>query len=109
MEASIATATRLRRDCHVGGDNVASARRSSRQISSLGPTISSEELQVAVEIPQSAGGRLVSDETYGVMTGGEPLRTAACADPTAVSLSTMSKTFGLRGFASGGSSPATPI
>ena len=97
MEASIATATRLRRDCHVGGDNVASARRSSRQISSLGSTISSEELQVAVEICQSAGDRLVSDETYGLMTEGEPLPPAACADPTAVSLSTMSKTFGLPG------------
>jgi hypothetical protein len=97
MEASIATATRLRRDCHVGGDNVASARRSSRQISSLGSTISSEELRVAVEIGQSAGVRLVSDETYGLMTEGEPLPPAACADPTAVSLSTMSKTFGLPG------------
>ena len=81
----------------MGGDNVASARRSSRQISSLGSTISSEELQVAVEIRQSAGLRLVSDETYGLMTEGEPLPPAACADPTAVSLSTMSKTFGLPG------------
>jgi hypothetical protein len=45
---------------------------------------------VAVEIRQSAGLRLVSDETYGLMTEGEPLPPAACADPTAVSLSTMS-------------------
>jgi aspartate/methionine/tyrosine aminotransferase len=81
----------------VCGDNVASARRSSRQISSFGSTISSEELRVAVEIRQSAGVRLVSDETYGLMTDGEPLPPAACADPTAVSLSTMSKTFGLPG------------
>jgi aspartate/methionine/tyrosine aminotransferase len=62
-----------------------------------GSTISSEELQAAVEICQSAGVRLVSDETYGLMTEGEPLPPAACADPTAVSLSTMSKTFGLPG------------
>jgi hypothetical protein len=66
----------------VGGDNVASARRSSRQISSLGSTISSEELHVAVEICQSAGVRLVSDETYGLMTEGEPLPPAACVDRT---------------------------
>ena len=64
----------------MGGDNVASARRSSRQISSLDSTISSEELQVAVEICQSAGDRLVSDETYGLMTGGEPLPPAAWWD-----------------------------
>jgi aspartate/methionine/tyrosine aminotransferase len=62
-----------------------------------GSTISSEELQAAVEIRQSAGVRVVSDETYGLMTEGEPLPPAACADPTAVSLSTMSKTFGLPG------------
>ena len=55
-----------------------------------GSTISSEELEAAVEIRQSAGVRLVSDETYGLMTEGEPLPPAACADPTAVSLSTMS-------------------
>ena len=74
-----------------------------------GSTISSEELQAAVDIRQSAGVRLVSDETYGLMTEGEPLPPAACVDPTAVGLSTMSKTFGLRAFASGGSPPATPI
>jgi hypothetical protein len=93
----------------MGGDNVASARRSSRQISSLDSTISSEELQVAVEICQSAGVRLVSDETYGLMTEREPLPPAACADPTAVSLSTMSRRSASRAFASGGSPPATPI
>jgi aspartate/methionine/tyrosine aminotransferase len=81
----------------MGGDNVASARRSSRQISSLGSTISSEELLAAFEIRQSAGVRLVNDETYGLLTEGEPPPPAACADPTAVSLSTMSKTFGLPG------------
>ena len=81
----------------MGGDNVASARPA-WQISSLGSTIiSSEELQVAVEIRQSAGVRLVSDETYGLVTEGEPLPPAACVDPTAVDLSTMSKTFGLPG------------
>jgi aspartate/methionine/tyrosine aminotransferase len=74
-----------------------------------GSTISSEELEAAVEIRQSAGVRLVSDETYGLMTEREPLPPAACADPTAVSLSTMSRRSASRAFASGGSPPATPI
>ena len=62
-----------------------------------GSMISPDELQAAVEICRGENVRLVSDETYGLMTEGEPLPPAACIDPTAVSISTMSKTFGLPG------------
>ena len=62
-----------------------------------GSMISADELQTAVEIAQAADVRLVSDETYWLMTVGDPLPPAASLDPRAISISTMSKTFGLPG------------
>ncbi|GIJ45292.1 aminotransferase [Virgisporangium aliadipatigenens] len=62
-----------------------------------GSMISEAELRSVVAIARDAGVRLVSDETYGLMTEGEPLPPAACLDERAVSISTMSKTFGLPG------------
>lgn len=62
-----------------------------------GSTISMDELRAAVELTRAAGVRLVSDETYGLMTVGDPLPPAASLDARAVSISTMSKTFGLPG------------
>jgi aspartate/methionine/tyrosine aminotransferase len=62
-----------------------------------GSMISADELRHAIEIAAAAGVRLVSDETYRLMTEGEPLPPAASLDPRAISISTMSKTFGLPG------------
>lgn len=62
-----------------------------------GSMISADELQTAVDITRAANVRLVSDETYGLMTVDDPLPPAASLDPQAVSISTMSKTFGLPG------------
>jgi aspartate/methionine/tyrosine aminotransferase len=41
---------------------------------------------------RGGGSRLISDETYALMTEEDPLPPAAALDPTAVSISTMSKT-----------------
>jgi aspartate/methionine/tyrosine aminotransferase len=62
-----------------------------------GSTIGADELQTAVDIAQAADVRLVSDETYRLMTVGDPLPPAASLDPRAISISTMSKAFGLPG------------
>lgn len=62
-----------------------------------GSMISVEELNLAVDLCRSAGVRLVSDETYRRMTMGDALPPAATLDPSAVSISTMSKVYGLPG------------
>ena len=62
-----------------------------------GSMISADELQTAVDITRATDVRLVSDETYRLMTVEEPLPPAASLDPRVISISTMSKTFGLPG------------
>jgi aspartate/methionine/tyrosine aminotransferase len=62
-----------------------------------GSMISAGELDDALAIAADAGSRLLSDETYRMLTLGPPLPAAACLDPRAISISTMSKTFGLPG------------
>lgn len=62
-----------------------------------GSMIGAQELVDAVDLTNRTGSRLVSDETYGLMTVGQPLPAAATLDAKAVSISTMSKTFGLPG------------
>jgi aspartate/methionine/tyrosine aminotransferase len=62
-----------------------------------GSMISASELREALAIAADSGSRLVSDETYRLLILGPPLPPAACLDPRAISISTMSKTFGLPG------------
>jgi aspartate/methionine/tyrosine aminotransferase len=62
-----------------------------------GSTITADELHAAIRIAHDSTARLISDETYRLLTDGDPLPPAASADPSAVSISTMSKTYGLPG------------
>jgi len=62
-----------------------------------GSTITADELHAAIQIAHDSKARLISDETYRLLTDGHPLPPAASADPSAVSISTMSKTYGLPG------------
>ena len=98
MEASIATATRPRRGLSHGR-----RQRRERQAQLSADLIARlhDQLRGAAGGRRQAGLRLVSDDTYGLMIESEPLPPAACADPTAVSLSTMSKTCGLPGIGVG--------
>lgn len=62
-----------------------------------GSMIDADGLAEAIAIAGDAGSRLVSDETYRLLADGAPLPAAACLDSRAISISTMSKTFGLPG------------
>ena len=66
-----------------------------------GQLISDGELRRLVEIVERAGCRLLVDETYREMTFGEPLPTAASLSPRAVSVSSLSKTYGIPGIRTG--------
>ncbi|RLI52696.1 MAG: dipeptidase, partial [Candidatus Thorarchaeota archaeon] len=62
-----------------------------------GSVLTTEELKEAVEIAQDAGAYLLVDETYRDMTFKEPPPLAATVGENAISLSSMSKTWGLPG------------
>src|SRR4051812_47424205 len=54
-------------------------------------------LQALVELAESSGARLLVDETYRDLTHGSPLPLAATLSPRAISVSSMSKAYGLPG------------
>ena len=62
-----------------------------------GQMISEADLRRLVAAVESAGCRLLVDETYREMTFGEPLPTAASLSLRAVSVSSLSKTYGIPG------------
>lgn len=72
-----------------------------------GTTLSLEQLQSLVELAESRGVHLLVDETYREMTGAsfedpaEPLPVAASLSPKAISVSSVSKSFGLPGLRQG--------
>ena len=66
-----------------------------------GRLISEAELQRLVEVVERAGCRLLVDETYREMTFGTPLPTAAALSPRAISVSSLSKTYGIPGIRTG--------
>lgn len=59
------------------------------------------ELERAVEVVESAGCRLLMDETYREMTYGEMLPVAATLSERAISVSSLSKTYGIPGIRMG--------
>lgn len=62
-----------------------------------GATLDRATLEAAVAIAERAGARLLIDETYREMTFGEPLPVAASLSPSVISVSSLSKTYGLPG------------
>lgn len=62
-----------------------------------GTTLTSAELQVLVEIAERHGCWLLVDETYREMSRGEPLPMAATLSDRAISVGSVSKTYGLPG------------
>jgi aspartate/methionine/tyrosine aminotransferase len=62
-----------------------------------GMNITREELVEIVSIVESKGCFLLVDETYREMTFGKPLPVAASLSPRAISISSMSKSYGLPG------------
>lgn len=62
-----------------------------------GVTMSEADLRAVVRLVEERGCRLLLDETYGEMAFGRPLPCAAALSPRAVSVSSLSKTFGLPG------------
>lgn len=62
-----------------------------------GQMISEVDLRRLVAAVESAGCRLLVDETYREMTFGEPLPTAASLSTRAISVSSLSKTYGIPG------------
>ena len=66
-----------------------------------GAMMTEEELRALVEAVERAGCRLLVDETYREMTSGEPLPVAASLSERAVSVSSLSKTYGIPGIRSG--------
>ena len=66
-----------------------------------GQLISDAELRRLVEMVERAGCRLLVDETYREMTFGEALPVAASLSPRAISVSSLSKTYGIPGIRTG--------
>lgn len=62
-----------------------------------GVMISEAELRALVDLVERRGIRLLSDETYREMTFGPPLPVAAGLSPRAISVSSLSKTYGIPG------------
>lgn len=62
-----------------------------------GSMLSRETLDAAIAIAERSGARLLIDETYREMTFGEPLPVAAPLSPSVISVSSLSKTYGLPG------------
>ena len=66
-----------------------------------GVMMSEEDLRGLVAQVESAGCRLLVDETYREMTFGEPLPVAATLSERAISVSSLSKTYGIPGIRTG--------
>jgi len=66
-----------------------------------GVTMSEADLRSVVGRVEAAGCRLLVDETYREMTFGDPLPVAATLSDRAVSVSSLSKTYGIPGIRSG--------
>jgi aspartate/methionine/tyrosine aminotransferase len=66
-----------------------------------GVVMSEEDLRGLVAQVESAGCRLLVDETYREMTFGEPLPVAATLSERAISVSSLSKTYGIPGIRTG--------
>ena len=62
-----------------------------------GSTLGRSTLDEVVALVERAGARLLIDETYREMTFGEPLPVAASLSPAVISVSSLSKTYGLPG------------
>jgi aspartate/methionine/tyrosine aminotransferase len=62
-----------------------------------GTMIDADTLHAVVDLVEANGSRLVLDETYGDMAYGDRLPCAAALSPSAVSVSSLSKTYGLPG------------
>ncbi|TFG31223.1 aminotransferase class I/II-fold pyridoxal phosphate-dependent enzyme, partial [Candidatus Thorarchaeota archaeon] len=74
-----------------------------------GSVITHDELKEAIEIAESAGAYLMVDETYRDMIFDKPPPLAATLSPNAISLTSMSKTWGLPGIRIGWVVADTPI
>jgi aspartate/methionine/tyrosine aminotransferase len=66
-----------------------------------GVTMSEADLRSVVGRVEAAGCRLLVDETYREMTFGDPLPVAAALSERAISVSSLSKTYGIPGIRSG--------
>jgi len=66
-----------------------------------GVTMSEADLRSVVGRVEAAGCRLLVDETYREMTFGDPLPVAAALSDCAISVSSLSKTYGIPGIRSG--------
>ena len=66
-----------------------------------GQLIPEPELRRLVSVVERAGCRLLVDETYREMTFGTPLPAAASLSPRAISVSSLSKTYGIPGIRAG--------
>ena len=62
-----------------------------------GTTMSESELREVISLVESKGCYLLFDETYRDMTFGQPLPVAASLSPKAISVSSLSKSYGLPG------------
>lgn len=62
-----------------------------------GTMLSEARLRALIALAESHGIKLLVDETYREMTYGRPLPVAASLSPAAISVSSLSKTFGLPG------------
>jgi aspartate/methionine/tyrosine aminotransferase len=62
-----------------------------------GTTLSRETLGAVIALCERSGARLLLDETYREMTFGEPLPIAAGLSPSVISVTSLSKTYGLPG------------
>jgi aspartate/methionine/tyrosine aminotransferase len=62
-----------------------------------GSTIDRATLDAVIALVERRGARLLVDETYREMTFGEPLPVAAGLSPSVISVSSLSKTYGLPG------------
>ena len=74
-----------------------------------GSVITHDELKEAIEIAEEAGAYLMVDETYREMMFDKPPPLAATLSPNAISLTSMSKTWGLPGIRIGWVVADTPI
>lgn len=66
-----------------------------------GQVMSEADLRRIVEMVERTGCRLLVDETYREMTFGGPLPSAATLSPSAISVSSLSKTYGIPGIRTG--------
>ena len=74
-----------------------------------GVTIDEPTLHSLVELVERIGGRLLFDETYREMVPGAPLPVAASLSDRVVSVSSLSKAFGLPGIRSGWAMTTDPV